>query len=375
MKKIMIIGGGFAGLSAVRRLAAYGLSGQVSLFDRREDFNFLPLLPDCLGRGIAPEFLSNDLADFCARLKIKFIRKEVISLDLAGHKFRTDLAAYDYDYLLLASGAQPNFFSDSQAQTHGYPLNSLADTRRIIHRLKENKFGQIIICGAGYTGVEAATNLWLYCQKNGLSKNITMVERAPSVLGALPGWMQDYVLKNLSGMGIKVLTNTVIEKIASDEVGVSGGRVFRDPLLLWVPGVKSADFIEKSGLPKNPQGRLAVDKYLRVAPDCFCAGDAAFLGDKNNFLRMAVQFAITQGTIAAENIIRSIGNKPLKIYRPRDLGYIIPLANNRACGRVLGLNISGIFAIFLHFNMCIFRSVGWKNKSGIIRNLLRGLFS
>jgi len=86
---------------------------------------------------------------------------------------------------------------------------------------------------------------------------------------------------------------------------------------------------------------------------------------------MAVQFAITQGDCAAQNIIRSIKNLPLKKYRPVDLGYIIPLANNRSCGQVLGLNVSGIPATGMHFIMCIFRSLGWKNKIGIINSLIK----
>jgi NADH dehydrogenase len=374
MKKIVIIGAGFAGLSAAKRLAASGLSRQVTLFDRREEFNFLPLLPDCLGRGVSPEFLSNDLNGLCRRLKIEFIQKEVTGLDLSGRKLKAGLSEYSYDYLIVASGAQTNFFSNSQAQAYGYPLNSLADIRRILSSLDENKFRQIIICGAGYTGVEAAANLWLYCKKRRISKDIIMVERAPSILGALPGWMKDYVLKNLNRMEIKVLTDTVIEKITSDEVAVSGGRIFRDALLLWVPGVRTGDFIQNLNLPKNPQGRIMVDRYLQAAPDCFFAGDTALFGDKNNSLRMAVHFAITQGDLAAGNVIRSIKNKPLLNYRPRDLGFIVPLANNRSCGSVFGLNISGYPATFLHFNMCIFRSLGWKNKIGIIRNLLKGLF-
>jgi NADH dehydrogenase len=203
-------------------------------------------------------------------------------------------------------------------------------------------------------------------------KKIIMVERAPVILGPLPDWMKDYALKNLNGMGIEVLTNTIIEEIGQDHLSVSGGRIFKNPFLIWVPGVRCANFIQKLDLPKNPQGRIAVDEYLQAAPGCFCAGDAAFFGDKTNFLRMAVQFALTQGDLAAGNIIRSIKNKPLKKYRPIDLGYIIPMANNFSCGRVLGLNISGRAATFLHFIMCIFRSVGWKNRWGLISNLLRG---
>jgi NADH dehydrogenase FAD-containing subunit len=84
-----------------------------------------------------------------------------------------------------------------------------------------------------------------------------------------------------------------------------------------------------------------------------------------------VQFAITQGDLAAANIISSIRKRPLKKYRPLDLGYIIPMANNLSCGNILGLNVSGVLATFLHFSMCIFRTLGWRNKAGILGDLIK----
>jgi NADH dehydrogenase len=373
MKKVIIIGAGFAGLSAARRLLGSGLNLEITLFDKKKQFDFLPLIPDCIGRGINPEFLAEDIANFCRKGGVKFIREEVVAVDLASGRLQTPLAAYTYDYLVIASGSQTNFFSNPDAESYGYPLNSVADVRKIGGRLEKDNFDNLVICGAGYTGVEAATNLWRYFKKRRLLKKIIIVERAPRILGALPDWMRDYAVRNLRSMGIEVLTNSVIEKIWPDKLSVSGGRVFQQSVLIWVPGVKTADFIQKLDVSKNPQGRMAVDEYLRVNRNCFSAGDTAFFGKEDNFLRMAVQFAITQGEQAAGNIIRSIKNIPLKKYRPLDLGYIIPMANNRSCGRVLGLNVSGSLATFLHFCMCIFRSAGLKNKIGITVDLIKSL--
>jgi len=372
MKKIMIIGAGFAGLSAAKRLFRTGLALEITLFDKKGQVNFLPLIPDCIGRGINPKFLVNDVASLYRNSKIRFIRQEVTSVDLAIGQIRAGLTTYVYDYLVIASGSQPNFFSNPDAQAYGHPLNNVIDVQEIISCLKENSFEHLIICGAGYTGVEAATNLWLYFKKRGMLKKIIIVERAPAILGVLPDWMKDYVARNLKSMGIEVLINSVIEKIQADKVSVSGGREFPRSVLIWVPGVKTAEFIQKLDIPKNPQGRIVVDEYLRAGQNCFCAGDTAFFSRKNSFLRMAIQFAIAQGDQAAKNIIRSIKNIPLKKYRPLDLGYIIPMANNRSCGRVLGLNVLGHLATFLHFSMCVFRSMGLKNKAGIINNLLKG---
>jgi NADH:ubiquinone reductase (H+-translocating) len=372
MKKIAIIGAGFAGLNAARKLSRAGLKAQITLFDRKEKFNFLPLLPDCIGRRIKPQFLVYELADFCRRFKIKFIQQEVTALDLANRQVVAGPDLYSYDYLLVSSGSQPNFFSNSDAQSYSFSLNNVTDIQKLILRLEESDPENLVICGGGYTGVEVASNLARLFKKQGLVKRIAVVERLPVVLGMLPGWMQDYVVKNLTSLGIEILTDSVIERIEQDKVWVSGNRSFERAMLIWVAGVKTADFIQKLEIPRNPQGRVMVDDYLRAGQNCFWAGDAVLFNWRGASLRMAVQFAITQGELAAENIIRSFKSLPLKKYRPRDLGYIIPLANNLSCGNILGLNVSGVLATFLHFSMCIYRSLGWKNKAGILGSLIKG---
>jgi NADH dehydrogenase len=372
MKKIIIIGAGFAGLSAAKELSGSGLELEITLFDKKDYSDFLPLIPDCIGRGIHPELLACDIAKLCRKLKVNFIQEEVVSVDLESRRVFAAASDYSYDYLVIASGSQTNFFSNQPAQNYAFALNNIKDVNKIIAGLKSDKFDNFIVCGGGYTGIEAATNLWLYFKRNGQEKKIIIVERAPGILGALPDWMKIYVQDNLEGMGIEILANSVIESIQKDQVKISSRMMLERSMLVWVPGVRTADFIQKLSIDKNLQGRIVVDEYLRVKSNCFCAGDTVFFGNKNTSLRMAIQFAITQGNQVSKNIIRSIKNMPLKKYRPVDLGYIIPMANNKSCGQVLGLNVSGRLATFLHFSMSVFRSLGWKNRWGLIYNFLRG---
>ena len=373
MKKIIIIGGGFAGLSAAGRLAKSGRSLEVSLFDKRGHFDFLPLLPDAIGRQINLEFLKYNINDLSQKFKFKFINEEVVSVYLGAKQIAAAASTYTYDYLVVASGSQTNFFGNQNIQDRAYALNSADDTKKIQEALAENRFENFVICGGGYTGVEAATNLWLYFKKKGLTKKIIIVERSPGILGPLPEWMKLYAQNNLRSMEIDILANSSVEGIEEDKAVVSGGRVFTKAMVIWVPGVRTTDFIQKLAVEKNPQGRIIVDEYLKFDRDCFCCGDTAYFGVKNNFLRMAVQFSIAEGDQAAVNIIRSIKNLPLKKYKPRDLGYIIPMANNRSCGTVFGLRVRGLLATLLHFIMCIYRSVGLRNKIGLMAGLKKGL--
>jgi NADH dehydrogenase len=372
MKKIIIIGGGFAGLSVASRFSKCGLDLEVSIFDKRGHFDFLPLIPDAIGRQINPEFLRYNISDLSGKLKFKFIKEEVVSVNLGSRGVATSASTYAYDFLVVASGSQTNFFGNQEIQDRAYALNSVEDVKKIQEALASDRFENFVICGGGYTGVEVATNLWRYFKKNGLTRKIIIVERAPAILGSLPEWMKLYAQDNLKGMGIDILVNSSVGDIKEDRVAVSGGRVFTKAMLIWVAGVRTADFIQRLSIEKNPQGRIVVDEHLRFDQNCFCAGDTAYFGGKNNALRMAVQFSITEGDRAAVNIIRSIKNLPLKKFKPLDLGYIIPMANNRSCGRVFGLNVKGLFSTLLHFAMCIYRSPGPKNRLGLITDLLKG---
>ena len=372
MYKIIIIGAGFAGLSAANRLSKCNLDLEVTLFDKKEFSDFLPLVPDVIGRKLKPEFLAFKVGDLLRKQKVYFIKEEVISVDLESRQVITSSSSYAYDFLLIASGSRTNFFANQNAQDYAYALNSVNDVKDIVGALQGNEFDNFIICGGGYTGIEAASNLWLRCRKSGVANKIVIVERAPDILGPLPDWMKIYVRDNLKTMGIEILVNSVIESIKERRVVVSGNRIFEKAMLVWVPGVRTADFIQKLAIEKNPQGRIIVDEYLRFKQNCFCAGDTALFTKENNFLRMAIQFAIVEGDQAADNIIRLIKEFPLKKFIPLDLGYIIPMANNKSCGRVFGLNLKGLLPTLLHFTMCVYHLKGVRNKAELIGDLIKG---
>lgn len=117
-EKIIIIGAGFAGLSAAYRLAGSNLAAEITVIDKKEQADFLPLIPDCIGRGINPEFLTCDIAGLCRKLKINFIKEEVVFVNLKFRSVSTLSANYIYDYLIIASGSQTNFFSNQDAQKY-----------------------------------------------------------------------------------------------------------------------------------------------------------------------------------------------------------------------------------------------------------------
>jgi NADH dehydrogenase len=371
-KKVMIIGAGFAGLSAAAILGKYKKDIVLTVLDTKEGSDFLPLLPDVLGRDLRPEDLTYSVAHAAVWRGFSFIKEEVIRVDLVQKKVFTAARELNYDYLLIASGSQTNFYADAQAQKSAFKLDNVYDTENLSEVLGRQDLENFVIAGAGYTGVEVAASLRRNFSKKKSQKRIIMVERAPDILGPLPQWMKEHVRREFKILGIEICTATTITAIAPSKVSLSNTMVLDNAALIWTAGVKTAPYIQDLAVEKNAQGRIKVDSYLRVNDSCFVAGDAAYFSFKESFLRMAVQFSIAQAECAAVNIIRNISGRPLKKYRPLDLGFILPLANNHSCGKVFGINVTGGIATFLHFMMCVYRSWGLKNKAGIIRGLLKG---
>lgn len=370
MKKIVIIGGGFAGLAAAEALRDHRFDLDVTLIDRKPTFDFLPLLPDCIGRGISPDSLSYNIEETARGLGFKFIGQEVTAIDLNRQDVAMGEKRAFYDYLLISSGSETNFYGNDNIKNSACKLDSAADAAGLMQLLKKNDFDNFIVCGAGYTGIEVATNLRVFLDKHKKPGAVTVVERQPWILGALPQWMKDYVGVNLNKLEIEVLANSGIEGIDNRCVRIAGGKRFDNSLLVWAAGVKAASFLQGPDVEKNQQGRIKVDEYLRVNDRCFAAGDAANFIHNNASLRMGVQFSIMEGLVAAKNIVRSIEGLSLKPYKPRDLGYIIPMANNISCGNVFGKDLRGKLPTTLHFLMCIYRSRGLRNKLGIIGDLM-----
>ncbi|HOW43369.1 MAG TPA: FAD-dependent oxidoreductase [Candidatus Omnitrophota bacterium] len=374
-KKVAIIGGGFAGVQAAIALSCCRRL-EVALIDKGAFFNFLPLLPDTIGRGLSVRHLAYPLVNLCKRYGICYAEADVQHLDLEKRKIFCSGTDFDYEYLIIASGSQTNFYGNESLSRVAFKLDDVSDAAAIRKSLAARRPETFIVAGGGYTGIEVATNLRLLTQRQAASgqgafRRIVVVERAPSILGPLPSWMKDFVKANLERMRIEIRTDATIRDAQGETVDLSGGEHFERAMLFWAGGVQTAGFIQSLAEEKNPQGRIKVDGFLRLRDNVFVAGDAALVSYRGAPLRMAVQFALTQGAHAARNLMHIEMGERLKPYRPVDQGYIIPMANNNSCGAVFGRAVRGRLATTLHYIMCIYRSYGLRNKLGVLNRLTR----
>ncbi|MGC9453587.1 MAG: NAD(P)/FAD-dependent oxidoreductase [Phycisphaerae bacterium] len=387
--RVTILGGGFAGLSALRELTgAPGLS--VRLIDRSDSAVFSPLLPDVVSARLRPRRLAFPLARHCRRLGAEFIRANVLSIDPSAGRVETDAGAFEADFLLDALGCETNYFGFEEARRKAIGLKSLAEAvsirRRAVELLAGRRDGPVnlVIVGGGYTGFETASHLAYLA--SGLTRlgfrelsraaNITVLEIADEVLRNVSPRTRRWSLRLLKSLGVTVRTGTTVESFEGDAVRLTDGRVLPRALVVWSPGVAPGQ--ASAALAASEGGRrLKVDPQLRLPglPRCFAAGDVAagVRPGENVPLRMGVQFSIAGGRLAAKNILRAAVGGELFTFNPLDPGYLVPLAPGRAAGVVMGREFRGRFPYLLHYFMGVARSWGWSNRMGLLGDMLLGL--
>jgi len=370
MPRVVIIGGGFGGLSAARRLRKRAPEADCTLIDRKETTDFLPMLPDLLSRRVGAELLCRDLAALASRIGFQFLHASVTSVDLKRKLVRTGAGPVEYDYLIIAGGSETDFHGRDDLREAAFTLDSVADALALANAVETDDFDAVVVAGGGYTGVETATNLRRYFAKHAVEKRILLVEYGASLVGSLETWMRDYVGRNLRAMDIDVALGASVDRVESGAVHLTDGRTVERAILVWTAGVRAVDFVQKLDAEKCPRGRLEVDEFLRVNASCFAAGDAACVMHRDRPMRMAVQISLDEGACAGENVARLIRGRRLRRYRPRDLGWVVPMANDRSCGRALGFGVRGVAATALHYLMCILRTRGLARKTALVADLL-----
>jgi len=354
-RKVVIVGAGFAGLSCLKHLTPKNACFDITLIDRKTTSDFLPLLPDIIGRNFPPHMLTHDIAAIAKRCRAEFVNTEAQSIDVNAKRVVTPQGEIVFDDLVIACGAETNFYGNTDIQRQAMTLFSIQDALKIKETLATQTYRHVVVAGGGYTGIEIAGSIRRWLKRHHRQTEVMIVEKMDSILGPLPEWIKNYTRRQLEEMKINVLLGRTISKTEGGSVTLSDGSRHDESLLIWVAGVKTPDLLNDIPVEKI-RGRLSVDPCLRVTDHIFAAGDCAAFIEGSQPLRMAVMFAMGQGKCIARNIIRTEKNRKAEKYVPLDLGYIIPVANNRSSGILLGKGASGFWVTWLHYLISFYRS-------------------
>lgn len=382
-KNIVIAGGGFAGCEALRvlgkRSRVWSGEYRITLIDEKRNAEFLPMLPDILSGRISERALQRDLGNLCGRWGAEFLNARMESFDLDERT--VNLAGGDtvkYDKLIIATGAEVNFFGNELLRKNCRKLYSCEDATELkdalLTSMERNGSLKVLIVGGGYTGVEIASNISLLARKEDVPAEITLLEASEDILGMTPGWVRRLAREELDRSGVAIKCGDALEDYDGTTARLASGEGMKEVICVWSAGVKVSSALGALN-GDGPGGRIKVSRRLvpqkNSGGDLWLCGDPAAFFTDNKPLRMAVMFSMGQGKIAACNLLRSLTGKKEKSYKARDLGFLVPFATGTAYGPVLGSKVRGRTGYLLHYAMCLYRSC-FSNKIAILKWWLSG---
>jgi len=368
-KRIAIIGGGFAGTEAARRLSGRGQ--EVHLFDPRPAFEFLPLLPDFLGGRYSRESVTCAFSSLAKQYGFIFHQTRVSSVDPVQCRFYAEGQQFKFDYLLISSGGTTDFHGNKTVAEKCFTVRSASGIEALLAAFHSQNPDTAVLVGGGYTGLETASQLRRLARKNGREPEILVIEKGKTILAGVGPEARSYLEQELKKLGITILTSTTLEVFSEEGVSLSSGRILKRPLVIWNAGVSFPIELWVQEVDLDAAGRARVDRYGRIGEQCWAAGDIAHFGDGDAGLPMASYLAIQQGASAAGNILRHIDRKPLRPYRPRYFGYVVPLASGYGIGRIARIKLKGRLPVLIHHAAGIMRSFAPGKRIRMLRELLR----
>lgn len=365
-QRIIIAGGGFAGLNAARALGSLQ-NAEVMLFNCNNYTAMLPSLPDLAGNRISSDLVTGDIRGLVPRCT-EFVGERILLADLDSRVVRSERSEYPYDYLVISTGARTAFHGFSQNLDRVYTLDSFDSAQRIrddfsayLESPADEK--NVIISGASYTGLELACALRLSARSRDQDLKITLVDVRDSVLPFLSPGQKKYALQHIRSLDIDLMTGRRVTEFDGHTVTVDDGFTVKNVFFCWTAGSEFGMDIS-GAVQQITDGRILVDDLLRI-PEytrVFVCGDAAAIHTDTGYLRKAVNFAVYSGRCAGKNIRCSLAGRKLKRFRPADLGWVLPL-QSASTGLVFGMiPVRGRKGLFLHYIMTGLRSYRFSQR-------------
>jgi NADH:ubiquinone reductase (H+-translocating) len=343
MKKICILGSGYAGLfCAANLLADYDNRNkyEIIIFDQNSYHQLLQQIHLVSANIKKPNDISFSIYDLM-KDDIKFYKEFVVGVNLDKQNiFTANNKEYDFDYVIIALGSSNAYFGLKGAREYSQSFRSLDDAIKLQKKIQNSKDCNIIICGGGATGISLAGAISETSKGN---LNITIVEAQSEIL---PGWnpklveaIKKFLLKNK----INLITNNPIKEVYPSSVLLGDGTIIEDSLSIWTAGVKGIDIQIIPEVKKTRSNRIIVNKLSQIEgyTNAFAVGDiSAFPLDNGQISPQLAQFAVRQAMNIAKNILRKERGDKMVEFHYEQHGSILSLGNS-CIGMINGIIISG----------------------------------
>lgn len=388
-KRVVIVGGGFAGLNLAKKLRKCN-QYQVVLIDQNNYHLFKPLLYQVASAGLDPSDVSFPFRKvFRAKKNIFFRMGRMLAVHPEQNRLETSSGSIHYDYLVIATGCVPNFFGIKDIEQYAWPMADVRDSLRIRNTMFYNleramiaptdmdrqTMLNIVIVGGGASGVEIAgamAEMRRYIVPKDYPgvdialMHIYLIEGRNRLLANMSSKTSAGCLQVLKEKGVEVLLGISVTDYRDNQVYCSDGRVIRTANLIWTSGVKSEVIRGIENSQKEHRGRILTDSYNRIKgfENIFAIGDVAFVDDPlypAGYPQLA-RVAISQGQRLAANLIALANDRPMKPYRYVPIGVLATVGRNRAFVEWGKLYLEGFWAWMVWSVIHILFLIGVQSK-------------
>jgi NADH:quinone reductase (non-electrogenic) len=387
-KEVLVVGAGFGGLEAARRLAGRP-AVQVTIVDQRNHHLFQPLLYQVATAGLNP-------ADIAVPVRAQFTRSANVSVRL-GRAAAVDLAQRQialeggpklpWDFLILACGAQHSYFGHPEWEEYAPGLKTLEQATEIRRRIlsafesaenepdasAQRRLLTFVIVGGGPTGVELAGAIADISRTvlvrdfrriDPASARVLLIEAGPRILPAFSEELSRRATDDLRALGVEVRTSSAVSGIDALGVNVGSERI-EAKSVFWAAGVQASSLSRSLGVELDRAGRVKVNADLSIPghPDAFVIGDMAHRDEAGYGLVPGLApAAIQEGRAAARNVLASIAGRPRTPFRYRDKGMMATIGKHRAIAQTGRFRLTGYLAWLAWLFIHILYLIGFRNR-------------
>jgi len=385
----IIVGAGFAGLSAVRGLRKAGV--RVTIIDRNLYSTFQPLLYQVATGGLNAGDIAYPVGGFTARRGTRYTRGELTAIDAQAHTIKlTDGRELGYDYLVLATGVSANYFGVKGAAENTFGLYTRADSIMLRDHIMSgfellnadpdsHREFDITVVGGGATGVEMAGTLGelrrevlhaTFPDVDPSRVHVRLVEMAPALLMPFHPKLREYTRKQLVSRGVDIRLDTRILEVLPDRVVLGDGQSLPSDLTVWAAGVAAPRPVAGWNLPQGPGGRILIGPDLRVQGEdrIFAIGDIAIYPDEPS--PQLAQPALQEGRHAAAQVVRLLHGEPTEPFSYHDKGIMATIGRKSAVVQLgRGGRITGTLAWLVWLALHLLYLLGGRNRVSTLINL------
>src|SRR5271169_6196475 len=400
MKRVVVVGAGFAGLQATAdldRMLRGDPDVEILLISDQNYLLFTPLLPQIASSYTDPRHIVQAVREIRGRRNFRFRREGVLAVDTANRRVTVDSGSIGYDALILAPGSRTEFFNTPGARKNCWDYKSLQQAVELRERIIDlcehadhtadaaarRSMLTFVVVGGGYTGIELVTEMrdflfgYVTRKYRGIDASeirLIALEAAPNVLGGIGPKLAAHARKRLQVSGIEVRTSTRVTRVLENSVEVNGNETIAADTVIWTAGVRASELIESLPGPHDRIGRAVVNAHLQLEghPEIFVIGDSAAAVNAQEAPRVA-PVAIEQGRVAARNIGHLWRGEPLENYEYASKGMLVSLGMNYAVVKIAGIQVSGYFAWLFWNAVHLYKLVGVKKQLQVAGDWMLGL--